>query len=164
MDVTITAERADAPESIELVRRYLAELAGRLGDDDVCRGDPAVEAAAYRPPSGAFLVVRLGDDAVGCGAVRTIGEATGELKRMWLAPEVRGRGAGRTLLAALEDEARRLGHRALRLDTRRDLEEAVSLYETSGYREVADYNANPDADAWFEKVLSRSRPEPARRN
>lgn len=181
--MTIAAEPADAPGSLALVDRYLAELMVRL-DDDVCRGDPAAEARAFGPPGGTFLVVRLagaaspsppgelwyrkptdsrgfpiperpegGGTAIGCGAVRAIGEATGEIKRMWLAPEVRGRGVGRRLLAALEDEARRLGHRVLRLDTRRELTEAVALYRSAGYREVPDYNANPDADAWFEKSL-----------
>ena len=163
MDVTIGPAPAGAPESLDLVRRYLDELVERLGED-VCHGDPSGEAAAFGPPSGAFLVVRsAGGGAVGCGAVRGIGAGTGEIKRMWLAPEVRGRGVGRRLLAALEDEARRLGYRALRLDTRRELVEAVSLYRSAGYREVADYNANPDADAWFEKSLSPSQPEAARR-
>jgi ribosomal protein S18 acetylase RimI-like enzyme len=75
------------------------------------------------------------------------------VKRMWLAPEVRGRGAGRRLLVALEEEARRLGYRVLRLDTRSELVEAVALYRSSGYRDIAPYNANPDADTWFEKAL-----------
>lgn len=151
-DLTIGPEPAGAPSSAALVSRYLDELVERLGSE-LCRGDAAGEAVTYGPPSGVFVVVRLDGEPLGCGAVRGTGDGAGEVKRMWLAPEIRGRGAGRRLLACLEDEARRLGHGVLRLDTRRELVEAVALYRSCGYREIADYNANPDADAWFEKVL-----------
>lgn len=46
---------------------------------------------------------------MGCGALRLIDTHTGELKRMYVAPEARGRGLGRRLVEALEQEARALG-------------------------------------------------------
>jgi GNAT superfamily N-acetyltransferase len=150
--VVVQAEGGDEPVSVDLVRRYLGELHERLGIT-VCDGDLVAEAAAYRPPSGVFLVVRQEGVAVGCGAVRAIAGGAAEIKRMWLAPELRGHGVGARLLAALENEARRLGFRTARLDTRRELTEAVALYQRAGYREVPPYNDNPDADVWLEKAL-----------
>ncbi len=150
--ITIRAEPAEEAASLELVRRYLTELRKRLGVH-ACAGDVEVEAVDYRPPAGAFLVVRHADVPVGCGAIRTIGGEIGELKRMWVAPAVRGHGVGCRLLMALENEARRLGYRTVRLDTRRELSEAMALYLRAGYREVPAYNDNCDADVWLEKLL-----------
>src|SRR5262245_31826177 len=57
---------------------------------------------------GAFLVVYRDGNPVGCGAVRFIDSQTGELKRMYVAPEARRTGLGRQLVSALEAEARAL--------------------------------------------------------
>ncbi len=154
--VDVRPQPPETEASLELVRRYLDELRERLGVNACC-GDPVDEAADYRPPSGAFLVVWQGDQPVGCGAVRALLPDIGEVKRMWVAPPARGKGVGRLLLRALEDEARRIGYRALRLDTRRELVEAMALYQGSGYLECRDYNGNPDADVWFEKELRPTR-------
>jgi GNAT superfamily N-acetyltransferase len=150
--LSIRAERADAQASLDLVHRYLHELHERLGIE-ICCGDVVAEAAAYHPPSGSFVVVRQEGVPVGCGAVRAIGGDVGEMKRMWVAPGIRRQGVGARLLDTLEDEARRIGYRLVRLDTRRELVEAVSLYRRAGYREVPAYNDNADADLWFEKRL-----------
>jgi ribosomal protein S18 acetylase RimI-like enzyme len=83
-----------------------------------------------------------------------LGPGVGELKRMWVAPAVRGMGIGRSLLRELEEVARRRGLRALRLDTNESLSEALELYRSSGYREISRFNDNPYAHHWFEKVLA----------
>lgn len=150
--VVIHAEPGEERSSLELVRRYLDELHERLGLH-ACEGDVESEAVAYRPPSGAFLVVRHADAPIGCGAIRAIASDVAELKRMWVAPGFRGLGVGTRLLMALENEARRRGYRIVRLDTRRELNEAVALYLRSGYQEVPAYNDNIHADVWLEKAL-----------
>lgn len=53
----------------------------------------------------------------------------------------------------LEAQARELGLSTLRLETHRSLREAIDLYRSSGYREVAAFNADPYAAHWFEKEL-----------
>ena len=52
-------------------------------------------------------------------------------------------------------EARAAGHgvRQLRLETNQALAEAISLYRTAGYREVAAFSDEPYAHHWFEKDL-----------
>jgi ribosomal protein S18 acetylase RimI-like enzyme len=72
---------------------------------------------------------------------------------MWVAPSARGIGLGRRLLEALENEARALGATTLRLDTNKALKEAIALYRSAGYRQVAPFNAEPYATHWFEKRL-----------
>lgn len=76
---------------------------------------------------------------------------------MWLAPEMRGLGVGRRLLAALEHVACERKMRAIRLDTHESLTEAIRFYRVSGYREIARYNDNPYAHHWFEKTLTMHR-------
>jgi len=76
-----------------------------------------------------------------------------ELKRMWIAPGARGLGVGRRLLSALEGEARRRGATAVRLDTNRNLTEAIALYQSAGYVEIPAFNDERYATHWFEKQL-----------
>jgi GNAT superfamily N-acetyltransferase len=58
------------------------------------------------------------------------------------------------LLTELETHAAAHGARTLRLETNRTLDEAIALYRSAGYREVAPCNAEPYAHHWFEKALS----------
>jgi len=85
--------------------------------------------------------------------VRLLEPGLGELKRMWLRPSRQGRGLGRRLMHACLDEARRLGCRALRLDTQAKLEAAVHLYRAYGFSEIPRYNDNHRADIWMERSL-----------
>ena len=69
---------------------------------------------------------------------------------MYVAPEARGRGVGRALLAALEAQASSMGFARVRLDCQRH---NWPLYRAAGYVEIDDYNDNPFADHWAEKLL-----------
>ena len=73
---------------------------------------------------------------------------------MYVLPEARGRGLGRALLVALEDEARRLGYAIARLDTGPQQPGAQRMYEEAGYRPIGNFNANPFASFWGEKALA----------
>jgi ribosomal protein S18 acetylase RimI-like enzyme len=86
--------------------------------------------------------------------VKTVAPGLGSLKRMWVAEAMRGLGLGRRMLEALEAEARALGLTTVRLETNQTLEEAIRLYRSAGYREVAPFNSDPYAHHWFEKRLA----------
>ncbi len=73
---------------------------------------------------------------------------------MWVAPEARGLGLGRRILAELERLARSGGAAVVRLETNRALGEAIALYRGSGYAEVDAFNDEPYAHHWFEKRLA----------
>jgi ribosomal protein S18 acetylase RimI-like enzyme len=72
---------------------------------------------------------------------------------MWVAPTARGLGLGRRLLRELEAGAGHRGATCARLETNRALTEAIKLYRSAGYDEVAAFNDEPYADHWFEKRL-----------
>ncbi len=145
--------------AIAAMTAYFDELDARFptGFDP---GDTLVaDADTMRPPAGVFVLAidaplgSTGGSTGGCGAVLTIGDGIGEIKRMWVAPAARGQGLGRRLLADLEARSRALGHHTVRLDTNSVLAEAIATYESAGYRPIARYNDNPFAERWFEKPL-----------
>ena len=99
------------------------------------------------------MIARLRGRPIGCGALKFHPGEPAELKRMWVAREARGLGLGRRLLLELERHAKQAGTRVVRLETNRTLKEAIQLYRSSGYREVAAFNHEPYAHHWFEKTL-----------
>jgi GNAT superfamily N-acetyltransferase len=149
-------ERLDAhsDEARSLVAAYVDEIATTFPSGFNPDASVSADPAELSPPNGVFLVVRdATGQAVGCGGVKLLDPATAEVKRMWLHPSTRGRGMGRALLAALEDEARGLGATEARLDTNGMLTAAVALYRSAGWRDVAAYNDNRYATDWFAKTL-----------
>lgn len=156
-DIELRAARSDSPESARLLAAYEAELVSlgvRLNHGWVGGVTPEQLAA----PQGAWLVGWRGvtdgpPEAVCCGGVRLLLPEVAEIKRMYVDPSARGAGLARRLLSDLEGAAVHLGARVARLDTGRDMAPAVALYRRTGYGEIDDYNANPDAGWWFEKAL-----------
>src|SRR5579884_504583 len=144
----------ESPEAAFCLREYFAEIARRFDDGF----DDAISIAAtpeqLRPPAGLFVVATLHGEPVGCGGLKFHGRRPAELKRMWVAPSARGLGLGRRLLEELEALARERGVRTIRLETNRNLNEAIALYRSSGYREVPAFNGEPYAHHWFEKRLA----------
>jgi GNAT superfamily N-acetyltransferase len=152
--VRIEPVSAASVEARVLVALYVDELAATFPDGfDVDRTTSA-DPDEVTPPRGNFLVVRADDgNPVGCGAVKVLDPTTAEIKRMWLAPEIRGKGVGKQLLAALEDAARDLGVTRAVLDTNDALTPANGLYTDAGWVTIEPFNDNPYATRWFGKDL-----------
>ncbi|RSS57806.1 GNAT family N-acetyltransferase [Streptomyces sp. WAC06614] len=155
---SVVPEPLHTAEATALRRAYYAEVAGRYWGrpateaevDDGLADDPGTELVR---PTGEFVVGRLDGLPAACGGIRLLDAHTAELTRVYVDPRVRGTGGGAALLAALEDAARSLGARRIRLDTRTDLVEARGLYAKHGYGEIPAYNDGPYAQHWFEKPL-----------
>ncbi len=150
---------ARSDEAIHAMTAYFGELNDRF-PEGFDPGDTLVaDAHHFDPPSGVFLIARssktqrTGGGVIACGGAHCLDGEVGEIKRMWVAPNYRGKGIGRSLLGALEAECARIGYSTVRLDTNSVLTQAISLYETAGYRPIPAYNDNPFAKAWFEKTL-----------
>jgi len=152
--VRIEVADPDSGEARQCLDAYYAELSQRFETGfDPGRG-AVTTTEDMRPPRGLLLLAWLDGRAVGCGVVRKLSRGIAEIKRMWVAPELRGLGIAQHLLDRLEAEARALGCRRVRLDTNSRLAEAKALYLRNGYREIERYNDNPYAQHWFEKRLS----------
>jgi ribosomal protein S18 acetylase RimI-like enzyme len=92
---------------------------------------------------------------VGCIALRPLPrfEHSGEVKRLYVRPESRGRYIADGLLKALEDYAVDAGYRTLYLDTKDDLVAAIRFYHRHGYEDCERYNENPQATIFMHKDL-----------
>jgi putative acetyltransferase len=104
----------------------------------------AMPVERLRQPDVTFFAAWAGADLAGCGALRHLDAAHGELKSMRAAPEWRGRGVGRAILLHLLAEARARGYARVSLETGRPAPflPARRLYESHGFRECppfADY-------------------------
>jgi GNAT superfamily N-acetyltransferase len=139
----------------ETARKVIDDLCAEVGARYGTPPSPfsLSEAAAERT---VFLIARLGDEPVGCGAIRRIDDDTAEVKRMYVAPAGRRKGIARRILAELESRAVGFGYRAIRLETGILQPEAQGLYESGGYRRIAafgNYVGNPTS-VCYEKVLN----------
>lgn len=138
------------------VQSYFDELAERFdGGFDHARSISA-GVDELTPPTGLLLIATLHSEPVGCGALKFHDDAPAEVKRMWVSRDVRGLGLGRRLLTELEKHAAANGSAVLRLETNRNLTEAIALYRAAGYTEVPAFNDEPYAHHWFEKQLAGS--------
>jgi len=151
--VAVATEPAGSADAVRCLDAYYRELARRFDAGfDPAKGKP-VGVEDMTPPRGWFFVARLDGRTVGCGVLVRLGADEGEVKRVWTAPEARGLGVARRIVAAIEATARHAALKTLKLDTNRALKEAHALYRALGYAEIARYNDNPYADHWFEKRL-----------
>ena len=151
--VEIAVEAPDSADARSCLQAYFQELVARFEGGFHHEKEGLADAVEIVPPAGVFVLARLDGEAIGCGGLARIDEATGEIKRVWTSPSARGMGVARRMLRTLEAAARDMGLKRLRLDTNRALKEAHALYRKEGFREIARFNDNPYADHWFEKRL-----------
>lgn len=131
----------DHADAVALIEQVQQEYVVRYGEVDGTPVDPAQFAA----PLGLFLVGYLDAQPVACGGWRARGDGTAELKRMYVAPAARGRGAARAILAELERTARQTGHNRIVLETGLRQPEAIALYTSAGYTPVPRFGYYKDA-------------------
>jgi GNAT superfamily N-acetyltransferase len=151
--VEIRRENFDSAAATALAEELEAELLETYDGVPGSGGLPA--ASIFEPPGGVFLVGRVDGEPVACGGVARYDETTAEIRRMYVTPALRGRGYSRTLLAALEEEARTLGYSFVRLETGNLQAAAIGLYVSAGYGPIPRYGpfANDPRSVCFEKRL-----------
>ena len=142
----------DHPDVDRLVGELQAEYVQRYGGPD----ETPIELGEFDPPNGLFLVGLLDDEPVVTGAWRRIDDDVAEIKRMYVAARARRRGLSRLMLAELESTLADAGYRDVVLMTGTAQPEAISLYESSGYRPAQSYGiyaCAPDA-RFYGKALN----------
>ena len=158
------ASHADVDDVRALFQAYAASLPIDLGYQDFAT-ELATLPGAYAAPTGALLLARDGDGrAIGCVALRALEPASVcEMKRLYVAPEARGLGLGRALLAAVVAEAGRLRYRELRLDTLPTMTAAIAMYRAEGFEPIAPYyHSAPAGTIFFARALTPPAPPAAR--
>jgi len=125
-----------------LIQEYAATLGGNLDYQNLSHELEHLD-EMYAPPSGALLLARRGDEAVGCVAFRPFDHDTCEMKRLYVRPGFRGLAVGRALARTAIGRACARGYRRIVLDTLATMGEARELYTSLGFRETAPYNRAP---------------------
>ena len=149
MEIEFHRVTATDPDAIALAKAMTDDGSRTYADRGLIRAQGLAELLG---PDDRLLVGRIEGVPVACGAVRALEPGIGEIKRMYVVPDRRGRGLGRRLLEALEVEAAAMGFARLRLDTGDRQTAAIELYRSAGYRPIAPYNDT--ADLWFERDLA----------
>jgi putative acetyltransferase len=152
MTWTIEERAWDDPDGIALRHAQRTELDQRYGTDDHEPGTP---------PSADdidfFLIAVAADGTpLGCGALRRLGPAAAEIKRMYVTPAARGSGVATSLLRALESAAVDHGWTTVRLETGTAQPDAVRFYEREGYEPIPLFGAyiGSDLSLCYERTLA----------
>lgn len=144
---SLAVKNAESPAEISQVRELFLEYAKSLGFSLCFQGfdqELAGLPGDYAPPDGRLLLAEVEGQIAGCAALHKITDAVCEMKRLYLRPGFRGKGAGRALAEAILAEARSIGYERIRLDTVEPvMKDAVAMYRRFGFKEIAPYRENP---------------------
>jgi GNAT superfamily N-acetyltransferase len=124
----------------------ISEYAASLGVDLCFQNfdeEMAMFPSEYSPPGGALFLALHQNDSVGCVALRRISDEFCEMKRLYVRADYRGRGLGKLLAESVIERARRIGYKAIRLDTLPSMKEAISMYAKMGFKPIVAYRPNP---------------------
>ncbi|WP_433869893.1 GNAT family N-acetyltransferase [Saccharopolyspora sp. CA-218241] len=143
----ITPVDYDHEDAQHLIDEVQQEYVTRYGARDVT----VVDADDFRPPNGLFLLGYLEGRPVASGCWRTadpsdpaLQDGDVEIKRMYVVPEARGRGAARAMLAEIERTAALAGGKRCVLETGTQQPEAISLYRSCGYERIDGFGPYHD--------------------
>lgn len=143
---------ATLPRHFSIAAGLFQEYAGELAIDLCFQGFAAELTrlpALYGPPNGCLLLLIRDDAAVGCGALRSLAEGICEMKRLYVRGSLRGGHLGRAVAEQLISRGREMGFKSMRLDTLADMQAALRLYRSLGFREIPAYYANPIPNAVY---------------
>jgi putative acetyltransferase len=144
--------KAESDRDIAIARELFLEYGASL-DFELCFQNFEAELAGlpgdYAPPDGCILLATEASRTAGCVALRKLSSGICEMKRLYIRPAFRGRGAGRLLAEAVIDKAREIGYTRMRLDSVPAMEAAIALYGSLGFKKIPPYRENPIDGALF---------------
>lgn len=123
-------------DAVRLASAMSEEMKLRYDDDE---GASPAHPEDFLPPYGVFMVGAVEGQDVACGGLRLLEPGVGEIKRMYVDPDHRGKGLSRQLLVALLEHARAAGLGEVRLETGTLQPEAIGLYVSEGFLPIAAY-------------------------
>jgi putative acetyltransferase len=137
--------------------RLIALSDAYMGDLYPSESNHLESVQALLGPSAWMLGVWIDGGLAACGAVKILDDdgAYGEIKRVFVLDEHRGKGLSKAIMQALEEHLRSRGISLARLETGIKQPEAIGLYRRLGYAERGPFGKyQPDPLSLFmEKPL-----------
>jgi ribosomal protein S18 acetylase RimI-like enzyme len=145
---------ADSGENLEQIRILFREFAGVLKEyfAEYCdRGDfkeyfedyeheiTNLLPGSYGRPAGCLLLAEYQGTAVGCVGLKDLGGRICEMRRLFVRAQYRRLGIGKALAEAVIERERNICYTSMRLNTNRKMAEAIALYASLGFTEIAPY-------------------------
>jgi putative acetyltransferase len=123
--------------------------------------DPTTDALyeLFQTPNAKYFVAELNGEIVGGGGIyptEGLDKDTCELVKMYLLPNGRGIGLGRTLIEKCIDTAKEIGYAKIYLETMPELKQALKVYEKFGFEFLNGPMGNSGhtgCSLWMLKVL-----------
>ncbi len=110
--------------------------------------------AQYSLPDGLILLLKNKKNIIGCVGLRKFNARIGEIKRLYIEDDYRGKGLSRILMNDILNRAKQMKYKCLRLDTLAPMKEADNLYKSLGFKKIHPYRYNPEKGAkYFELKL-----------
>jgi ribosomal protein S18 acetylase RimI-like enzyme len=103
----------------------------------------------YAPPGGRLILAQHDGTVCGCVAIRRLEQGIAEMRRMYVQPAARGIKIGHGLAEFIIKEARIAGYARMRLYTLPSMKEAIALYRSLGFREIAPYGEQSIPDGIY---------------
>jgi putative acetyltransferase len=146
-DITI---RLASNQDREKVTRHVGAVLSEFGlslDPSGTDADLLDIEKHYLAPGGLFEIIEdERGDLLGTVGLYRLDEKSCELRKMYFAPEVRGRGLGKYVLERAVEKAKSLGFEQMILETASVLKAANHLYVKYGFRPLAREHLPSRAD------------------
>ena len=91
------------------------------------------EIMSYKPPEGEYFLLEVDGSFVGMGGIQRFKDSIGEIIHLYVLPQYRQKGFGRTILKKLIEKGIEFGFRVLYLETALYMNSAHLLYESFGF-------------------------------
>ena len=129
-------QKEDNPALAKVVRDTLAEFGAN--HPNTVYYDPTTDTLfeVFQTPRSKYFLAELNNKIVGGGGIYPtdgLPPDTCELVKMYLLPEARGLGLGRTLIEKCIEAAAENGFKKIYLETMPELKQALSVYEKFGF-------------------------------
>ncbi len=133
-------------DDMDKVREMFREYETEIGIDLCFQGfeeELKTLPGKYAPPKGIILFACEEDELAGCAALRPLEEGVCEMKRLYVKPEMRGRGIGTALAKEIVAFAKNTGYKKMRVDTLDSMTTARAIYEGLGFKIIGGYYESP---------------------
>ncbi|MBP2447042.1 GNAT family N-acetyltransferase [Rhizobium leguminosarum] len=152
MEIHAISSLADFEEAhalIDAISKWDAEQSRKFGVPNaelieyIYGHTPETLMGKFNKRDAGFFLARTGENIAGCAGYSKSDDGIAELQKMYVRPEVRGKGVARGLMTACLNAIRNDGYAIVRLETVTFMSEAIALYDAFGFKKSGQFRSVP---------------------